>query len=144
MAAATGIFFAAISIPLTLHEMYLHVVHFYCQLQKHYVWILFMVPLYAIVSIVSLLWCAEDRVEIYSVAVLYLYMALVMYNFHRLMLDFIGKDSKEQAETMALQGEGVVEPGKAGWMFFGCFDRLLPRWPRGQRHLRACWHGILQ
>ena len=144
LAAAIGVFFAAISIPLTLHEVYLHVLNYVNPLQKFYVWIVLMVPFYATYSCISLRWCNERLVQAYSVAVLYLYMAFVMYNFHRLMLAKIGKNKTEQAAKMKLHGEGVVEPGKAGRMFFLCFDALLPRWQRGEKHLDACWNGVLQ
>ena len=143
LAASIGIFFAAISIPLPLHEIYLHISNYYCPLQKYYVRILLMVPFYAVYSCICLRWCNERFVQAYSVAALYLYMAVVMYNFFGMLMAFIGASDDERAKKMLIRGPGFVEPGEAGRMFFFCFSALLPKWKRGHEHLLACYRGVV-
>ena len=138
VAWSVAAFFAAFSIPLTLHAIHLHIIHYRSKLQRHYIRVLWMVPVYSIQS-----WCAlrfNDQ-KIYLESFREVYEAYAIYNFYSLLRDFLGKDDDERTLKLIADREGPVHHLKMFWL---CFTPLLPKWERGNQFLRNTLFGVLQ
>jgi len=92
IAWAVGAICVAIALPLSLHDVTMHLLHFTSPLQRFYIRILWMVPIYSVES-----WCALRFTEqaIYFQIARESYEAYVIHSFFKLLLEFLG--SKENA-----------------------------------------------
>jgi hypothetical protein len=80
-------FFVGLVVPLTLHDVHMHLLHFVSPLQRYYVRILFLPIIYSIESWFSLRYHHES---IYIATVRDLYEPFVIHAFFSLMLGFLG------------------------------------------------------
>uniref|UniRef100_UPI00358F00B0 transmembrane protein 184B n=1 Tax=Myxine glutinosa TaxID=7769 RepID=UPI00358F00B0 len=99
--AAQGISgsFVWIALFITFHQIYLHLKHYNCpNEQRHIVRILFIVPIYAFDSWLSLLFFSNDQLYIYFDSVRDCYEAFVIYNFLTLCYEYLGGESTIMAE----------------------------------------------
>lgn len=132
-------FFVFISTMISLGSIYKHITCYRSTLQRHYIRILFLVPIYSIQS-----WCA---LKWYSHSIIFdslvnAYEAFVMYNFFSLMRDFLGEDDEERV-TRIISKIGTDRVEHLKWFCF-CFTPLLPKWKRGEELLRRTQSGVLQ
>jgi len=89
-----GIFVGG-AIPLSLHDVHMHLQHYISPLQRHYIRILWMVPIYAIESWLSLRY--KDS-NVYLQITREAYEAYVLYAFSSLMIEFCGGKKRLSAK----------------------------------------------
>jgi hypothetical protein len=83
-------FFVAIAVPLSLHDISMHMTHYVRpDLQRYYVRVLWMVPIYSVESWLALRF--KDQ-KIYLETAREAYEAYVIYSFFSLLLHFCGGD----------------------------------------------------
>jgi len=92
VAWAVGAAFVGVACPLSLHDINLHVSNYVSQLQRFYIRIIAMVPLYAIESWLALRF--KDQALYFEVA-REAYEAYVIHAFYSLLVEFLG--SRERA-----------------------------------------------
>ena len=86
-AVAVAAIFAGIAVSLSLHDVHLHLSHYVSPLQRFYVRILWMVPVYAVQSWLALRF---PKARVYLASARECYEAYVLYSFFQLMLGFLG------------------------------------------------------
>ena len=134
VAWAAGAMFCAVAIPLSLHDIIMHVLHYKRpELQRHVIRILGMVPVYALES-----WCALRFTE---QALLFetlreCYEALVLWSFYKLLVGWLGDGD---ALRWRMREARIAGPG----------SRLLPpcccwSWTPADTFLYRCGVGIFQ
>lgn len=129
--AVAGVF-AWFSLLLTCYHIYRHLQHWSIpQQQKWIVRILFMVPLYALASWLSLRFF---HLSIYFDTVRDVYEAFVIYNFLSLCFEYLGGES---AIMSAIQGRS----NKPSWWTCTC---CISEFPYTPLFLRFCKQGTLQ
>uniref|UniRef100_A0A3Q3E6W2 Transmembrane protein 184B n=1 Tax=Labrus bergylta TaxID=56723 RepID=A0A3Q3E6W2_9LABR len=98
-AQAVSGFFVWTALLLTCHQIYMHL-RFYSspREQRHIVRILFIVPIYAFDSWLSLLFFTNDQYYVYFDTVRDCYEAFVIYNFLSLCYEYLGGESAIMAE----------------------------------------------
>ncbi|XP_077595744.1 transmembrane protein 184ba isoform X1 [Stigmatopora nigra] len=98
-AQAVSGFFVWTALLLTCHQIYMHL-RFYSspREQRHIVRILFIVPIYAIDSWLSLLFFTNDQFYVYFDTIRDCYEAFVIYNFLSLCYEYLGGESAIMAE----------------------------------------------
>uniref|UniRef100_A0A1A7WP36 Transmembrane protein 184B n=2 Tax=Iconisemion striatum TaxID=60296 RepID=A0A1A7WP36_9TELE len=98
-AQAVSGFFVWIALLLTCHQIYMHL-RFYTspREQRHIVRILFIVPIYAFDSWLSLLFFTNDQYYVYFDTIRDCYEAFVIYNFLSLCYEYLGGESAIMAE----------------------------------------------
>ncbi|XP_029934500.1 transmembrane protein 184ba isoform X1 [Myripristis murdjan] len=98
-AQAVSGFFVWTALILTCHQIYMHL-RFYSSPneQRHIVRILFIVPIYAFDSWLSLLFFTNDQYYVYFDTVRDCYEAFVIYNFLSLCYEYLGGESAIMAE----------------------------------------------
>ncbi|EKX48282.1 hypothetical protein GUITHDRAFT_162440 [Guillardia theta CCMP2712] len=87
LAWAIGAVFVAVSVPISLHDIHMHILHYVSPLQRHYIRILWMVPIYSIESWLALRF--NDH-KLIMETLREAYEAYVVYSFFRLLLEFMG------------------------------------------------------
>jgi hypothetical protein len=138
VAWSVAAFFSAFAVPLSFHAILMHIMNYRNRLQRHYIRILWMVPMYSIQSWFALRF---NEQKIYLKSTRELYEAYAIYNFYSLLRDYLGKDDKEREAKLVDPNRPHVHHLK---MFFLCFTPLLPRWKRGRQFLRQTLLGVLQ
>ncbi|XP_054612157.1 transmembrane protein 184ba isoform X2 [Dunckerocampus dactyliophorus] len=98
-AQAVSGFFVWIALILTSHQIYMHL-RFYSspREQRHIIRILFIVPIYAFDSWLSLLFFTNDQYYVYFDTIRDCYEAFVIYNFLSLCYEYLGGESAIMAE----------------------------------------------
>lgn len=98
-AQALSGFFVWTALILTCHQIYMHL-RFYSspREQRHIVRILFIVPIYAFDSWLSLLFFTNDQYYVYFDTVRDCYEAFVIYNFLSLCYEYLGGESTIMSE----------------------------------------------
>uniref|UniRef100_A0A8C6WGN8 Transmembrane protein 184B n=1 Tax=Neogobius melanostomus TaxID=47308 RepID=A0A8C6WGN8_9GOBI len=98
-AQAVSGFFVWTALILTCHQIYMHL-RFYSspREQRHIVRILFIVPIYAFDSWLSLLFFTNDQFYVYFDTVRDCYEAFVIYNFLSLCYEYLGGESTIMSE----------------------------------------------
>lgn len=82
-----GAVFVMISVPLALQDIHFHILHYVSPLQRHYIRILWMIPIYAVESWLALRF---NKQKIYLETMREAYEAYVVYSFFKLMREFLG------------------------------------------------------
>uniref|UniRef100_A0A1A8KUY1 Transmembrane protein 184B n=1 Tax=Nothobranchius kuhntae TaxID=321403 RepID=A0A1A8KUY1_NOTKU len=92
-------FFVWTALLITCHQIYMHL-HYYSSPneQRHIVRILFIVPIYAFDSWLSLLFFTNDQFYVYFDTIRDCYEAFVIYNFLSLCYEYLGGESAIMAE----------------------------------------------
>ncbi|KAG7507011.1 hypothetical protein JOB18_021494 [Solea senegalensis] len=98
-AQAVSGFFVWTALILTCHQIYMHLRYYSSpREQRHIVRILFIVPIYAFDSWLSLLFFTNDQYYVYFDTVRDCYEAFVIYNFLSLCYEYLGGESAIMAE----------------------------------------------
>ncbi|KAL7119792.1 hypothetical protein ACP275_02G083600 [Erythranthe tilingii] len=133
------LFYILVALPCTVGAMALAILHIYKHLlnytepifQRYIVRIIFMVPVYALMSFLSLV---LNKSSIYFNSFREVYEAWVIYNFLSLCLAWVGGPG---AVVISLSGK-VLKPK---WSLMTC---CLPPTPLDGRFIRRCKQGGLQ
>ncbi|XP_022863834.1 transmembrane protein 184B isoform X1 [Olea europaea var. sylvestris] len=133
------LFYILIALPCTIGAISLALLHIYRHLmnyteptyQRYIVRIIFMVPVYALMSFLSLI---INKGAIYFNSIREVYEAWVIYNFLSLCLAWVGGPG---AVVLSLSGK-VLKPN---WWSMTC---CLPPVPLDGRFIRRCKQGCLQ
>ncbi|EPS63594.1 hypothetical protein M569_11188, partial [Genlisea aurea] len=133
------IFYILIALPCTIGAITLAIHHIYSHLlnyteptyQRYIVRIIFMVPVYALMSFLSLV---LNNSAIYFNSIREIYEAWVIYNFLSLCLAWVGGPG---AIVLSLSGKFL----KPSWCWMTC---CFPPIPQDGRFIRRCKQGCLQ
>jgi len=134
-AIATSFAAVCIAVPLSLYDMNVHLQNWVSPLQRHYIRIMAMVPIYAIESWLALTFRAQ---RVYLEVARESYEAFVVYSFFRLMVESMGDRA---AVVKACEAKG----GAA--RFLPPSHLVLPaswRWPMGETFVWRCERGVFQ
>jgi len=94
-------FFVGLTVPLSLHDIHMHLLHFVSPLQRYYVRILFLVPIYAVESWFSLRYHHQS---IYIATLRDLYEPFVVHAFYQLLVQFLGSREALARKLVAHKG----------------------------------------
>ncbi|MEJ1271515.1 transmembrane protein 184b [Cricetulus griseus] len=98
-AQAISGFFVWTALLITCHQIYAHLRCYRCpNEQRHIVRILFIVPIYAFDSWLSLLFFTNDQYYVYFGTIRDCYEAFVIYNFLSLCYEYLGGESAIMSE----------------------------------------------
>lgn len=129
---AAALLCAAAATVIALGHIYRHLLHYAEPIfQRFIVRIIFMVPVYAVMSFISLI--LPDN-AIYFTSIREMYDAWVIYNFFSLCLAWVGGPG---AVVVSLNGKTL----KPSWFLMTC---CLPAIPLDGRFIRRCKQGCLQ
>lgn len=134
-AIATSFAAVCVAVPLSLYDMNVHLQNWVSPLQRHYIRIMGMVPIYAIESWLALTFRSQ---RIYLEVAREAYEAFVVYSFFRLMMESLG-------DRAAVVQVTVKKGGVAQWVWPS--NLLLPsswRWPMGEPFVWRCERGVFQ
>ena len=131
-------FFVALAVPLSLNDILLHMNHYVRpDLQKYYIRVLFMVPIYAVESWLALRF--KDQ-KVYLETAREAYEAFVIYSFFSMMLSFCG--GPDYLKRLMLEKAAVTGHSTS---------KMLPPfcWLRGWRlttgqFVNRCRFGVFQ
>lgn len=133
------IYYILVALPCTIGAIALVLLHIYRHLlnyteptyQRYIVRIIFMVPVYALMSFLSLVF---NKSSIYFNSIREVYEAWVIYNFLSLCLAWVGGPG---AVVLSLTGRSL----KSNWCLMTC---CFPPIPLDGRFIRRCKQGCLQ
>ncbi|KAI7745446.1 hypothetical protein M8C21_000291 [Ambrosia artemisiifolia] len=133
------VYYILVALPCTLGAIGLALLHIYRHLlnyteptyQRFIVRIIFMVPVYALMSFLSLVF---NKSSIYFNSIREVYEAWVIYNFLSLCLAWVGGPG---AVVLSLSGRVL----KSNWCLMTC---CFPPIPLDGRFIRRCKQGCLQ
>ena len=138
VAAVTAAFFVAIAVPLSLNDIHLHMVHYVRpDMQRYYIRILWMVPLYAIESWLALRY--KDQ-SIYFETAREAYEAYVIYSFFQMLTAFCG--GNERLNRLLL--EKALVKGHSTAHMLPPFCCLRPWRINTNQFLHRCRVGVFQ
>lgn len=121
------------AIALAIYHIYMHLLNYTEPVyQRYIVRIIFMVPVYALMSFLSLV--VTENATIYFNSIREIYEAWVIYNFLSLCLDWVGGPG---AVVLSLTGR-VLKPN---WCLMTCCFHPIPL---DGRFIRRCKQGCLQ
>ncbi|XP_033121482.1 transmembrane protein 184B-like isoform X2 [Anneissia japonica] len=104
--------FAWLAVVITCQQIYMHLRHYTCPGEQRWiVRILFIVPIYAFESWLSLLFFSKDHYYVYFGTIRDCYEAFVIYNFLSLCYEYLGGESTIMAEIRGKQ----ITPAKWYW-----------------------------
>jgi hypothetical protein len=121
----------ALSLPLSLHTIHMHLAHFVSPLQRLYLRILWLVPIYGIESWLSLRFMHEAG---YIRTLRELYEAFVIHAFFTLMLEFLDKDEDNLKRRLI---EALGPTAKVC-----CCNTPLDYWRQGGQLIYRCKIGV--
>ena len=133
--AIAGIF-VGIAVPLTLHDLNMHLMHYVDPLQNHCMRVLWMVPIYAIQSWLALVYVHQSA---YLEPMRACYESYCLYSFYQLVLGAAGGRGR-----LAIRLE---ERGREkGWDRAACPAPCccLRGWKLGSRFVHRCTVGVYQ
>lgn len=125
------------TLVLSFRLIYLHLSHWYMpEVQKYVVRIVWMVPLYAVQSWLSLKY---RHSRVYIDAVRDLYEAFVIASFLYYLIELLGG---QEALVRTLESKRQTQPhlGKHQWPL----SYILDDWELGMEFMLQCKHGVLQ
>ena len=134
-AIATSFAAVCIAVPLSLYDINVHLQNWVSPLQRFYIRIMGMVPIYAIESWLALTFRQQ---RIYLEVAREAYEAFVVYSFFRLMVESMG-DRGQVVKVCEAKG------GAARWL--PPSNWVLPaswRWPMGEVFVWRCERGVFQ
>ncbi|KAK1386303.1 Organic solute transporter Ost-alpha [Heracleum sosnowskyi] len=134
------VYYIVVAFPCTIGAIVLALFHIYRHLlnyteptyQRYIVRIIFMVPVYALMSFLSLV--INESATIYFNSIREIYEAWVIYNFLSLCLAWVGGPG---AVVISLSGRVL----KSNWCLMTC---CFPPIPLDGRFIRRCKQGCLQ
>jgi len=147
---AVAALFVAATVPLALYDIHCHLVRFVSPLQRYYVRILLLLPIYCVESWLALRF---QRQALYLETLRDLYEAFVIHAFMQLLIHYLGDREQLKARlaargafvnvTLFPYGVAALEPfacappdrGGRLWCLF---------WPSGATFLFRCEVGVYQ
>jgi hypothetical protein len=136
---AVAAFFVTIAVPISIHAIHLNMLFYRHKLQRLYIQILWMVPIYSVQSWLALYFWPQ---KVYLETGRECYEAYVIYAFVRLLRDFLGETEEEQIR--ALEDIAREEDREHCHHLMFCFNVCMPKWRLGKQFLRQCSYGVLQ
>jgi hypothetical protein len=136
---AVAAFFVTIAVPISLHAIHLNMMFYRHKLQRFYIQILWMVPIYSVQSWLALYFWPQ---KVYLETGRECYEAYVVYAFVRLLRDFLGETEEEQIR--ALEEIAREEDREHCHHLMFCFNVCMPKWRLGKQFLRQCSYGVMQ
>ena len=128
----SGGVFVLIAVPMSLYEIFMHLVHFTCpSSQRHIVRIIWMVPIYGVESWLALRY---KEYAIYMQAAREFYEAFAILSFLQYLLNNLGKSNDEISKKIQREAKSVNH----GFPF--CCMR---KWKMGKEFLANCKFGVL-
>lgn len=128
----SGGVFVLIAIPMSLYEIFMHLIHFTCpSSQRHIVRIIWMVPIYGVESWLALRY---KEYAIYMQAAREFYEAFAILSFLQYLLNNLGKTNDEISKKIQQEAKSVAH----GFPF--C---CLKEWKMGKEFLANCKFGVL-
>lgn len=137
VAWAVAAIFVGIATPLSLHAIHLHLLHYQSDLQKYYIRILAMVPIYAIESWCALRW--KDQV-VYFATAREAYEAFVIHSFFSLLMAFLGP-RETLLRRLAARAEAT---GSATAHMLPPFNLVLRPWRLDGEFIDRARRGVFQ
>ena len=132
MWSVAGIFVGA-SLPISLHTIHMHLAHYVSPLQRFYLRILWLVPIYGVESWLSLRFHEQ---AVYIMTLRELYEAFVIHAFFTLMLTFLDEDEANLKRRL------VAELGER--LKVCCCGTPLDYWSQGGMMVNRCKLGVFQ
>jgi hypothetical protein len=102
---AVSAIFVGFAVPLAMHDVHMHLVHYMSPLQRHFVRLIGMVPVYSITSWLGLVY---PHSAVSLAAVRDLYEAYALWSFYTLIVEFSGGRRKLAQRLRAV----AVDTGK--------------------------------
>mmetsp|Transcript_19396 Transcript_19396/g.40756 ORF Transcript_19396/g.40756 Transcript_19396/m.40756 type:complete len:406 (-) Transcript_19396:240-1457(-) len=140
-----GLIFVAVAVPLSLHDIHMHLLHYVSPLQRFYIRVIWMVPIYAVQSWLALRFKGQ---KVYLETLREAYESWVIYSFFMLMLEFsaaaapANEADKAAAEEEAWEVEGPrAAPGMVHMLFPFCW---LRPWRRDTELVPRAQLGVFQ
>uniref|UniRef100_A0A7S0EV46 Uncharacterized protein n=1 Tax=Hanusia phi TaxID=3032 RepID=A0A7S0EV46_9CRYP len=131
-----GAIFVMASVPLALQDIHFHIIHYVSPLQRHYVRILWMIPIYAVESWLALRF---NEQKIYLETMREAYESYVVYSFFKLMREFLGDKPRAVARLKKVAEE--KGRGKAIMLWPCC---CMTAWRLDAQFLTRCSLGVWQ
>ena len=134
-AIATSFAAVCVAVPISMYDLNAHLQNWVSPLQRHYIRILGLVPIYSLESWLALTFRQQ---RIYLEVARESYEAFVVYSFFRLMMESMG-DRERVVKVCAAKG------GAARWLPPSSW--VLPsswRWPMGEVFVWRCERGVFQ
>jgi hypothetical protein len=97
-----GAVFMLMAVPLTLQDIHFHIIHYCSPLQRHYIRILWMIPIYSVESWLALRF---NKQKLYLETMREAYEAYVVYSFFKLMREFLGDKKTALARLKRIQAK---------------------------------------
>mmetsp|Transcript_30604 Transcript_30604/g.81725 ORF Transcript_30604/g.81725 Transcript_30604/m.81725 type:complete len:269 (+) Transcript_30604:107-913(+) len=82
-----GAIFVGLAVPLSLQDIHYHMLHYVSPLQRHYMRILWMVPIYSVESWLAVRFNSQ---KMYLETLREMYESFVVYSLFKLMREFLG------------------------------------------------------
>lgn len=102
VATSIGAVFVSITLPLSVHDIHMHVLNYKSALQRHYIRILLMPAIYSCESYLAL---AYPEHRVYLETARECYEAFALYSFLKLLIEYLGPREKLIARL-----EGRLDP----------------------------------
>ena len=129
--AIAGIF-VGLAVPLSLHDMNMHMAHYVSPLQAYVLRVLWIVPIYSIQSWIALVYKAD---AFFLVTARECYEAYAIFSFYQLMLGALGGKQRLSKKLIATGKE------RAKCLPPCC---CLRGWKMGSRFVHRCTVGVYQ
>jgi hypothetical protein len=142
-AYAVAAIFVAIALPVSLHDIHMHLTHYRSPLQRLYVRVLWMVPIYSVQSWLALRFHKE---RIYLVAARECYEAYVLYTFFGLCIGYLGGKKSLSARLRLRASAAVAGDSNSGQEYLPhlppCSWCCRRGWRAGSRFVHRCTVGV--
>ncbi|EKX47756.1 hypothetical protein GUITHDRAFT_69286 [Guillardia theta CCMP2712] len=126
-----GAIFVMAAVPLALQDIHFHIIHYVSPLQRHYVRILWMIPIYAVESWLALRF---NEQKIYLETMREAYESYVVYSFFKLMREFLGEKPRKVVAEKKGRGKAI--------MLWPCC--CMTAWRLDAQFLTRCSLGVWQ
>jgi len=140
IAWAVGLVFTCIAVPVPIHMIHMHLIHYRHRMQRNYIRILWMVPIFATDSWLALYSKGESK--FYFSTIRECYEAYTVFCFYQVLREFLGPDHRSRLRTMevirAKLGRDNVH--HMAWIF----NPLMPKWKLDGTFLTQCTWSVMQ
>ena len=131
--------FVLLAVPISLHAIHLNMLYYRHKLQRFYIMILWMVPIYAIQSWLALYFWPQ---KVYLETSRECYEAYVIYAFVKMLMEALGDTEADQIK--ALEEIGREQEREHVHHLAMCCNPCMPKWKLGKQFLRWTQVGVLQ
>ena len=131
--------FVLLAVPISLHAIHLNMLYYRHKLQRFYIMILWMVPIYAIQSWLALYFWPQ---KVYLETSRECYEAYVIYAFVKMLMEALGDTEADQIKV--LEEIGREQEREHVHHLAMCCNPCMPKWKLGKQFLRWTQVGVLQ